>query len=96
MFFIFFSYLMNLAFQDVFEGWRYMFAFTIFPSVWILYLSKFVIPESPRWLVLQGRESEAKPLLAEFLGKDKGKNLHDIQNTGFSQGEMVFRCIDMH
>jgi SP family xylose:H+ symportor-like MFS transporter len=45
-------------------GWRWMFASSIIPATLFLVCLLFV-PESPRWLVMQGREQKA----ADILGK---------------------------
>uniref|UniRef100_A0A6A7G7P3 MFS transporter n=1 Tax=Hirondellea gigas TaxID=1518452 RepID=A0A6A7G7P3_9CRUS len=65
----FFGYLMNLIFQDVPDGWRYMFAVGGIPCVILFFLSTFYMPESPRWLILHGREDEARPVLAQIVGE---------------------------
>ena len=64
---------MNLAFLNVDQGFRYMFAINIIASFAIFYVSVFKMKESPRWLVLKGREEEARPMLAEIFGKQNGK-----------------------
>jgi len=48
-------------------NWRWMFASAAVPSVAFL-LTLLFIPESPRWLVQQGREQEAKSFLARIVG----------------------------
>jgi sugar porter (SP) family MFS transporter len=48
-------------------NWRWMFASAAVPSVAFL-LTLLFIPESPRWLVQQGREQEAKRFLAQIVG----------------------------
>ncbi|WP_020208801.1 sugar porter family MFS transporter [Gilvimarinus chinensis] len=48
------------------ETWRWMLGVEIVPALlWVLLL--FSIPESPRWLVLRGRNEEAKQVLAKLL-----------------------------
>ena len=46
--------------------WRWMLGLEALPAFFYLLLLRFV-PESPRWLILQQREPEAKAVLAEFL-----------------------------
>ncbi len=48
-------------------NWRWMFASATMPSVGFL-LTLLFIPESPRWLVQKGRESEAEHFLTRMLG----------------------------
>jgi sugar porter (SP) family MFS transporter len=60
---IFIAYLTNFAFSGFgADAWRWMLGVMIVPAVlfWIFLLS---IPESPRWLILNGREGAALPIL---------------------------------
>src|SRR5437879_3876214 len=47
-------------------NWRWMFASAAVPSI-AFFLTLLFIPESPRWLMQQGREQEAKHLLARLV-----------------------------
>jgi sugar porter (SP) family MFS transporter len=49
-------------------NWRWMFASATVPSVAFL-LTLLLIPDSPRWLVLKGREQEAERILAQMVGQ---------------------------
>ncbi len=52
---------------NVLYGWRWMFGSGILPSALFLLLLCFV-PESPRWLVKQGRHDEALAILSRIVG----------------------------
>ncbi|PIN09274.1 putative transporter (major facilitator superfamily) [Handroanthus impetiginosus] len=58
------GYVSNLAFSKLplNLGWRLMLGIGIVPSL-LLIIVVFFMPESPRWLVLQGRLGEAKRVL---------------------------------
>lgn len=57
------AYLVNwgLSFSGA-ESWRWMFAAAIVPSMG-LFIGLFFVPESPRWLMEQGRETDARSVL---------------------------------
>jgi sugar porter (SP) family MFS transporter len=48
-------------------GWRWMFTAVAVPSV-VFFVSAFFVPESPRWLVNQGRTAGARRVLARIGG----------------------------
>lgn len=63
-------------------NWRIMLAVGILPSIFIG-IALFIIPESPRWLVMQNRIEEARSVLFktnEYAGEVEGK-LAEIQEA---------------
>jgi SP family arabinose:H+ symporter-like MFS transporter len=48
-------------------GWRWMFAVTAIPSILFL-IATFLVPESPRWLVIKGRTQQAFRVLERLGG----------------------------
>ena len=50
-------------------GWRYMFLSGSIPATAFLLLL-FMVPETPRYLMLKGREDKARQVLSRFLGND--------------------------
>jgi len=62
-------------------GWRYMLGSEIIPA-FLFFILLFLVPESPRWLTLNGREDEATTILEKVNGKEKGKEiLNEIKET---------------
>ncbi len=62
-------------------GWRWMFASEIIPALLFLVLL-FFVPESPRFLVMKGKASEANVILEKLMGKDEAaKELVDIKES---------------
>ena len=49
------------------DSWRWMLAVAVVPSL-IFFGGLFAIPESPRWLIGRGRQSEASVTLARLIG----------------------------
>jgi len=54
------------------ENWRWMFASATVPSMFFL-LALVFVPESPRWLVQQGRESLAEDILSNIAGPEEAR-----------------------
>ena len=48
-------------------GWRWMFGTVTIPGL-LLFLAMFFVPESPRWLVKNGRDPQARDVLAKIGG----------------------------
>jgi len=51
------------------EGWRLMFWSELIPCFLFLFLL-FLVPKSPRWLMMVGREDEAKNILTKIHGEE--------------------------
>ena len=56
------SYIVGVLFTPI-EGWRWMFGVAVIPAV-ILGIGMFFLPESPRWLVKNGKLAKARIVLA--------------------------------
>ena len=62
-------------------GWRWMFGAETVPAT-LFFLLMFFMPESPRWLVKSGRESEARRILAAVGGASYAEyEVADIHKT---------------
>jgi sugar porter (SP) family MFS transporter len=71
----------GLMFADPNEvAWRFPLAFQIFFALVILAFVMF-LPESPRWLILKGREEEAREVLACLMGDDTDEVFLDTEFT---------------
>ena len=64
---ILFGFSSGLIFSHVSDGlaWRLMFALGAVLPCFVMYFSTFVMPESPRWLVSNNREEEARKVLQQ-------------------------------
>ncbi|SHE35640.1 MFS transporter, SP family, arabinose:H+ symporter [Arenibacter palladensis] len=62
-------------------GWRYMLGSEIIPAL-LFFILLFLVPESPRWLTLNGKEDEAATILEKVNGKEEGRQiLNEIKET---------------
>lgn len=62
-------------------GWRWMFFSGFIPSTIFLVLL-FLVPETPRFLVMKGKEAEAKHVLGRLFGQDASERvLAEIKDT---------------
>lgn len=78
--------------QDIVEGsvfnfifvqeiWRGMFSLEVIPAV-LFFIGLFFVPDSPRWLLKQGREEEGKEILERINGEPEAqKQVEDIHLT---------------
>lgn len=58
------GYIMSYAFSFLGgDSWRAMLAFGAIIPFAMIFISEYVMPETPRWLFMQGRESEAVAIL---------------------------------
>jgi sugar porter (SP) family MFS transporter len=63
-----------------FEAWRWMFWSEVLPAV-MYGIFALVIPESPRFLVAQGRHAEARVVLARMIGPAASVKVEEIART---------------
>lgn len=61
------------------NGWRYLFAIPVIVAIVIIFL-RFIMPESPRWLVLKGKSEQAEQIVVnmESFVQKKIKTLPNI------------------
>lgn len=70
------AYIASWALADVGSNWRWMFAIGAIPGL-ALAVGMFFMPFSPRWLVEQGRDDEARDVLGRF--REKGEVDEEIE-----------------
>ncbi len=74
---IFVAYLTNFLFIHIGEdSWRWMLGIMVVPAGLFAILLR-TIPESPRWLVLNGRDAEAEVIFTKIGEKDAGKLIQE-------------------
>ncbi len=62
-------------------GWRWMFASEIIPATLFL-IFLFVVPETPRWLVMNDKKDKARTILVKLVGtKEAEVEIDDIQRS---------------
>lgn len=93
---IFLTYFVNLGFANygdeawgISTAWRWMFAVGAIPGALFLILLLFV-PESPRWLIKQGRAADALPILLRIHGEELAKKeVLDIKESFMHEGGSI-------
>lgn len=63
------AYLVNFAFTNVPEGWRWMLGVGAIPGA-ALAIGMLTVPHTPRWLMEQGREDDARAVLEKLRSGD--------------------------
>lgn len=78
------------------EVWRGMLGMETFPALFFLIVI-FFIPESPRWLLLKGREMKATSVFSRIYREEKeirdqiSETLSIVQNKSGSEWSLLFR-----
>lgn len=88
---IFIAYLTNFLFIGTGENaWRWMLGIMVVPAglFWFL-LGR--IPESPRWLILNGREAEAAPVMQRLEEKNVEEAIRAIRESVKEHRESLFQ-----
>jgi SP family xylose:H+ symportor-like MFS transporter len=73
--------------ENIDIGWRYMFWSELVPALAFLFLL-FMVPQSPRWLMIKGREEAAKDILVRIHGQEMAdQEFVDIKESIESEGK---------
>ena len=74
--------------QNIDYGWRYMFWSELIPAGAFLVLL-FMVPKSPRWLMIKGQEAEAKSVLVAIHGQELAdKEFAEIKESIEQEGSI--------
>lgn len=88
------SYLVNFAFKDVTDNWRWMLGIAVIPGA-ALAIGMLTVPHTPRWLMQRGREDEARGVLKRLRGTDPDADIeaeiHDILEANRTEGSSSVR-----
>jgi len=92
------SYLVDYAFAPS-AGWRSMLGLGAIPG-FVLGIGMWLLPESPRWLMKRGRETEARAMLLRARTREKveaelAEIAADLSREGRDSGWAVFRTEPM-
>lgn len=89
---IFIAYFANFLFIRWMgeDAWRWMLGIMVVPAglFWLLLRS---IPESPRWLILNGRDAEAIPVMQRLGESNVNKSIEDIRLSVKEHRESLFQ-----
>src|SRR3546814_9827008 len=69
------AYLSNYYLASWEENWRWMFGSGALPAI-LFFAFVFLVPESPRWLLANGKEQEARLVLNRLLADRKSTRLN--------------------
>ena len=73
--------------ESIATGWRYMFWSELIPAGLFLSLL-FLVPKSPRWLMVKGKEEEALDVLVSIHGEEIAKKeFVEIRDSILSEGK---------
>jgi sugar porter (SP) family MFS transporter len=75
------------------QVWRWMLGIEILPAA-IFFLMLFTIPDTPRWLMLKGREAEATRVVETLLpAAEAAAEIEVIRHSSATRSESVWRRI---
>ena len=75
------------------ESWRGMLGMETIPAL-LFFIVLFLIPESPRWLIVKGRETKALSVLNKIYGKvEAAKQVSNVKELIVSEKESNWRML---
>jgi sugar porter (SP) family MFS transporter len=83
------SYLINFSFADFPDGWRYMFIVCAIPAV-VMALGMLFLPESPRWMISQGKLNGARRMLRHLGMPADSEEILQIRDSLAKKEEKKF------
>ncbi len=73
--------------------WRWMLGLEIIPAL-VFFLALFIVPNSPRWLMLKGREDEAREVISMLLPPDQVEaEISTIKQSSATKSESLWERI---
>lgn len=86
------AYLTNFLFSQLqlADSWRWMLGVMVVPSV-VFSILLFAIPESPRWLILEGNEQAALPILQRLGEQHMASTVGAIRDSVKEHQEKLFQ-----
>jgi len=91
------AYISDWAFAGVSNNWRWMFAVAAIPGA-ALAIGMFFMPYSPRWLVEQGRDDEAREVLSRLRSDEDDidgeiAEIKDVTKQQASLGDLLKKAV---
>ena len=75
--------------------WRWMFGLETVPAM-LYFIGLFFVPKSPRWLILQGKEEEARKIMCRLTSEQEADHvLEEMKNQDSDQGEAKGKLKDL-
>ncbi|MEN8125995.1 MAG: sugar porter family MFS transporter [Bacteroidota bacterium] len=75
--------------ENISTGWRFMFWSELIPAL-LFFVLLFMVPKSPRWLMIKGEEEEAKNILIRIHGEEvANKEFVEIKESLQKEGKEV-------
>jgi sugar porter (SP) family MFS transporter len=81
------AYIVDWGFSGFANNWRWMFGIAVIPGA-ALAIGMFFMPHSPRWLVEQGREDDARGVLERFRHDSVDEELQEIKDVAASEASL--------
>jgi MFS family permease len=80
--------LLDPRYMPIWLGWRFAFGIGATLGLIVIFFRRW-IPESPRWLMIHGRNHEAEEIVADVERKVMGANAAGIIDPGYSEAALT-------